>query len=46
MVVMIECETKREAEDKAQWAQVIVKVTGGYMCFEYAEEYKTWRAQK
>ncbi len=41
-----EAKTKKEAADKCPWAEKIVKVEGGYHCFESAQDYKTWKNQK
>ena len=42
----IQVETKKEAENECSWAEKIVKVCGGYMCFESADDYRKWKNQK
>ena len=42
----VEAKTKKEAQVKCPWAEVIVKVEGGYMCFESRQDYETWKRQK
>jgi hypothetical protein len=38
--------TKRsDAERECWWAAFIVKVEGGYWCFESYADYRTWRQQ-
>jgi hypothetical protein len=36
----------RQARKLAPWAAVIIKVEGGYLAFESAEEARIWRRQK
>ena len=38
--------SRKAAAKECPWAAVIVKVDGGYMCFESADDYKTWKNQK
>jgi len=42
----IECKTRKTAVSRAPWAAKIVKVEGGYMAFESAEDYRIWKNQK
>lgn len=42
----IVCNTKRAAQKSCPWASVIVKVTGGYRCFESVTDADTWKNQK
>lgn len=42
----IECACRKTAKRRATWAVVITKVEGGFMAFESANEYYTWRNQK
>jgi hypothetical protein len=42
----VECKTKEQAEKECPWAEKIVKVEGGYMCFESSVDYKVWKNQK
>ena len=41
-------ETKKRATAKREcpWAEKIVKVEGGYRCWESTQDYKTWKQQK
>jgi len=41
----VAAETEKEAEKQCPWAQFIIKVEGGYMCFEYWDDYETWNNQ-
>jgi hypothetical protein len=41
----VECKTKKQAEKECPWAEKIVKVEGGYRCFESSQDYKMWRNQ-
>ena len=34
------------AERKCPWACAVVKVEGGYLCFESSAAAETWQAQK
>jgi len=42
----IEAKTREEAEDQAEGAAVVVKVEGGYMAFDTATDYHTWKNQE
>lgn len=42
----VQCKTRKQAADECPWASKIVKVEGGYMCFESISDYETWQAQK
>jgi hypothetical protein len=42
----IEAKSKQQAEKLAPWAEIIVKVEGGYHAFESAEDYRIWKQQK
>jgi len=37
--------TRRQAAAECPWAARIVRVDGGWMCFESLTDYATWRAQ-
>jgi len=37
--------TRRQAAVECPWAARIVRVDGGWMCFESLTDYATWRAQ-
>lgn len=42
----INCASRKTAERHYPEAEVIAKVDGGWMCFDTAEDYKTWKNQK
>lgn len=42
----VEAKNKKEAQKKAPWAEKLVKVSYGYMCFESTQDYETWKKQK
>ena len=42
----VECKYRYQAVKECPWASRIVKVTGGYKCFESIEDYNTWKNQK
>jgi hypothetical protein len=42
----LEVETRYQARKLAPWAAVIVKVSGGYMAFESADDYRIWKNQR
>ena len=42
----VEAKTRKQAADACPWASEIIKVDGGYMCFESVEDARIWRAQK
>jgi len=42
----IQCESKKEAIENCLWAKKIVKVCGGYKCFESTDDHNTWKNQK
>jgi len=43
----IECKSRMTAKRRTWlWAAIVAKVTGGYMCFESCDDYKTWKNQK
>jgi len=37
--------TRSQAKKACPWASVIVKVDGGYLCFESVDDYRTWKNQ-
>ena len=43
---MVETTSRKTAEKACPWAAKIVKVDGGYMCFESMDDYATWAGQK
>ena len=42
----IEAKTAKKAREAAPWADKIVKVEGGYMAFESAQDYTVWKQQR
>ena len=42
----VEAKNRKEATHKAPWAAKVIKVEGGYMAFESANDYETWKRQK
>lgn len=42
----IETSNRKKAEKEAPWASKIVKVTGGYMAFQYYSDYENWKRQR
>lgn len=43
---MVDAKTAKQARKLAPWAAEVIKVEGGYMAFESAEDARIWRAQK
>ncbi len=39
-------KTREKALKDYPWASKVVKVEGGYMCFESIDDYETWKKQK
>lgn len=46
MIKFIQCETRQEAIAACPWATVVIKVYGGYMAFEFFDNYEVWKNQK
>ena len=42
----VEVKTRKEAVAACPWAEKIVKVYGGYYCFESVQDWVTWSKQK
>lgn len=42
----VTAKSKKGAQQKCPWAEKVVKVEGGYMCFESYQDYLTWKRQK
>lgn len=42
----VACADRRTAKRRCPWAAVIVKVEGGYRCFESRNDARTWRRQR
>ena len=42
----VEAKSKKGALTLCPWACKVVKVEGGYMCFESIVDYKIWKNQK
>lgn len=45
-VEFVQVNTRKEAEKQCPWAARIMKVEGGYRCFESVVDYETARNQK
>jgi hypothetical protein len=45
-VEMTVCKTKATAIKKMPWAEIIIKVDGGYMGFESIDDYKQWQYER
>jgi hypothetical protein len=41
----VECKSRSTAARRCPWAAVIVKVDGGFRCFESVMDYKIWKDQ-
>jgi hypothetical protein len=44
-VQFVEAGNRTKARKMCPWAMIIVKVEGGYRCFECRQDYATWRKQ-
>lgn len=42
----VECKTRKQALAACPWAAVIIKVDGGYQCFESVTDADTFRRQR
>ena len=42
----VQTNSRACAKSNCAWAAKVVKVDGGYMCFEGVDDYNTWRRQK
>ncbi len=42
----IECKTRRRAIQECPWASYILKVDGGYQCFESIDDYNIFINQQ
>lgn len=42
----IQASKKSEAKKECPWACLVIKVDGGYMCFESPVDYELWKNQK
>ena len=45
-IKFVQTENAKDARKSCPWQSRIMKVCGGYMCFESIEDYKTWKNQK
>ena len=45
-MTFLDVATRKKAVKLALWATKIVKVSGGYLAFEYETDYNTWKQQK
>lgn len=43
---LIPCRSYSTAKRRAPWACVIARVEGGFLAFESASDYSTWRRQR
>jgi hypothetical protein len=41
-----DAKTRKQAAKDCPWAEKIIKVGGGYQCFESTRDYETWKKQK
>jgi hypothetical protein len=46
MTQFIRAETRYQASKECPWAGRIVRVDGGFMCFEHEDDYRTWKRQR
>jgi hypothetical protein len=44
-IELVKAKNRKQAFSRCPWAAVIIKVEGGYKCFESMKEYKIWRDQ-
>ncbi len=42
----IQTSSPKKALAECPWAAKLIKVEGGYRCFESVSDYETWRKQK
>ena len=42
----VEAKSKKEAQKLFSWAEKVVKVDGGYHCFESYQDFLVWKKQK
>ena len=42
----VDCRDRRTAHRRCPWAAKVVKVEGGFRCFESIEDYRIWKAQR
>jgi hypothetical protein len=42
----VACKTRRTAVRRCPWAALIIKVQGGYQCFESVEDHRIWHNQR
>lgn len=45
-MIFEECKSRTTAKNRNPWARRIVKVCGGFMCFEAENDYNMWKNQK
>jgi hypothetical protein len=41
----VECETREQAETACPWANFFAEAEGGWWCFEFEPDYRTWLNQ-
>ena len=42
----VPAKTRKEAQEQCPWAEIIIKVCGGYMCYESIVDYDFWCNQQ
>ena len=45
-IQFVQTGSRKQAAAECPWAAKIVKVDGGYRCFESVADYDTWRKQR
>ena len=43
---LVQCSTWRTAKRRCPWSCKIVRVEGGFRCFESVTDYRVWRNQR
>ena len=46
MKIFTPAKNLKAAKKEYPWACKVIKVDGGYMCFEFLTDYDTWKKQK
>ena len=44
--ITVECKSRSTARRRCPWAAIVVKVEGGFLCFESFADYRVWRGQR
>jgi len=45
-IEIVETKSRYQAKKKCPWAVKVVKVFGGFKCFESITDYEVWKNQK